>query len=160
MWPSLKKKYIGSHIRTWGFFKDFKDFLAKERFDSSVTTFNIKRVTKAIRSFIRKYKKQLYLSSESIRLKEIIKEILEKQKKVFHSNMVNISHNRASKEVIGLDIVIDIEILGNADALLLSADSSFSKTVFFKNRNCLKSRCFSVATLDRGLYQGYYKKQK
>lgn len=67
MFPSTKNSYIGGHIRTWGYFNDFKDFISKERFDNKVSTFNISKVNSTILIMVKKYIYPFFLSTESIK---------------------------------------------------------------------------------------------
>lgn len=79
MWPSLFNSYIGCHIRTWGYFNDFKDFITRERFNKTVTTFNLEKVKRTVLKFVNANNKQLYLSTESIKLKTILKDFFERR---------------------------------------------------------------------------------
>lgn len=161
MFPKSRNNYIGGHIRTWGYFNNFKDFIGKERFDTKVSTFNTSKVNSTILTMIRKYYIPFFLSTESIKLKEIIKKSVEGLGFSFMAYMEKVSHSRSSdKESFGIDIIIDIEILTYVEALILSADSTFSKTLGFKNKNCFIKKCYSIRTCDRSVYEGVYDKKK
>lgn len=151
-WPTLRNSYVGSHVRTWGYFRDFKDFIDEKRFETRINTFNLEKVIKMVVGLANTYKKQLFFSSESIKLKGIIKEKIEKAGFIFLSNMIDVTHSRVSNATLGLDIVIDMEILSNASALVLSLESTFSQTIFFKNENCLQHKCRIVSNLKKYLY--------
>lgn len=152
IFPLYMYRYSGVHIRTWGFFNDFKDIISKENFKNKISTFNLERVRSTIMDFVKSFRMDIYLASESIKIKEIVMKDMEKTEFKFYCQMISVIHSKTSNKRFDFNLLADIEMLSNADSLLLSSSSSLSQAISLKNKNCDLGKCKYVRTLDKNLY--------
>lgn len=126
--------YIGSHIRTFGFFKDIKD-------KNVLFSFNISCVYENLLEFWNKYKYTIYFASDSSYLKKYIYYKLVNENISVLVNQNKSKHSFVNVKNIDESTIFDIEILSNAHYLVLTWTSTYSKTIYIKNKNCNRNNC-------------------
>lgn len=138
----FKSDYIGSHIRTFGYFKDIKD-------DNVLYSFNETFVFVNIIEFWYKYKYTIYLASDSSYLKKYIYEKLMNRNISVTINPNKSHHSYINSKRIDKSTIFDIEILSNAHYLILTLKSTYSITIYIKNKNCNVFNCKFISPFQR-----------
>lgn len=129
--------YSGIHIRTYGYFHDFSENIKQTAKKFDIEGFR-KKVIEFYDSLIIK---TVYLSSDSIKMKNIIKNIDNSEVTLYFKN-ISSNHNRNFKKEIDDYTFIDLELLSIAKMALLTKGSTFSILVYMKNINCSLKTCF------------------
>lgn len=133
----IGKDYCGIHIRTYGYFKDFSEYSKQIAKKFDIDGFKVR----VIQFYDILTVKTVYLISDSIKMKYIIKEIINKNITLHFRNKTSI-HNRNSKKEIDEYTFIDLELLSEAKMALLTEGSTFSILVYMRNINCNIMTCF------------------
>lgn len=140
----FKEYYIGSHIRTFGYFKDIKD-------KNVLYSFNETSVYVNIIYFWNKYNCTIYFASDSSYLKNYIYAKLIDENISVTTNLNKSHHSFVNDKRIDEDTIIDIEILSNAHYLILTWTSTYSKTIYIKNKNCNIKNCIFISPFIRNI---------
>lgn len=129
--------YVGIHIRTFGYFKDFKE----NPREMVPKHFSFTRIIKGIDDYIIvRDIKRVYLCSDSIKFKLKVSEYFNNPKKILFKNTTT-NHNRFFKNEIDKQTFTDLELLSSADSNILTKISTFSLLVYMKNKNCTIKNC-------------------
>lgn len=136
------KEFIGSHIRTFGFFKDLKD-------RSVLHSFNITEVFEIFYVFITDHSLPFYLASDSLILKKFIYTELSKNNIFINTDLILTDHSYAYNNRIEINTVLDLEILSKALFLVLTSRSTYSTTIYLKNINCDLQKCKFISPFIR-----------
>lgn len=135
--------HSGMHLRTFGYFDDFTD-KRKENMEVNMTNIEF-----SIMEYLRiYYVENLYLSSDSLKLKIIVANFSKNKVKLYYMNNIT-EHSSTYKKSLDETTFLELEILSRSKNSLLTDGSSFSNLIYMKNKNCKRNTCIFLKIVTR-----------